>query len=257
MHPLDKLFNTRQKEILNIYFTAGYPNPESTGDILRLLEQHGADIVEVGLPFSDPLADGPVIQHSSMVALQQGITIDKILEQLSQVNISIPIVLMGYLNPVLQYGFERFLRNAARAGASAVILPDLPAEVFRAKYQAMYETYGLYPVFLVSPQTSDERIRMLDSLSRGFLYAVSTSSTTGKDKQFGDFEAAWFRRLNGLKLNNPVLAGFGISDNRSLRFVFDHLPGAVVGSALIRHLDASKSDYGIPSFMKHLLNPES
>lgn len=254
MHPLDKLFKTKEKEILSIYFTAGYPTRESTARILELLGRHGADLIEVGLPFSDPLADGPVIQHSSQVALSQGITISEIFDQMKSANVHKPLVLMGYLNPVLQYGFEDFLFDAAAAGACALILPDLPAEVFVANYKSLYEKYNIYPVFLISPQTSDERIHMLDSLSRGFLYAVSSSSTTGKAERFGESQKLWFDRLKALKLKNPVLAGFGIHNHNTLRFVFDHLPGAVVGSAFIKNLDPEQNVYGIPGFMKQLLN---
>jgi tryptophan synthase alpha chain len=254
MNPLDNLFKKKQKEILSVYFTAGYPSRQSTTSILELLSRQGADIIEVGLPFSDPLADGPVIQHSSQVALGQGITIPEIFSQMKKASVNVPLVLMGYLNPVLQYGFEDFLRDAAVAGACALILPDLPAEIYQAKYQPLYKKYNIYPVFLISPQTSDTRIHMLDSLSRGFLYAVSSSSTTGKAEQFGQSQRQWFDRLKALKLKNPVLAGFGIHNHSILRFVFDQLPGAVVGSAFIKNLDPERNDYGIPKFMKQLLN---
>lgn len=254
MNPIDSLFQAQRSEILSVYFTAGYPHAGSIGTIIELLSRHGADIIEVGLPFSDPLADGPTIQESSAIALRQGITIAAIFRQLSQIKSPAPIVLMGYLNPVLQYGFEVFLRDAKKAGASAIILPDLPPEVFTTKYRHLYEQHDIYPVFLISPQSSDERIRMLDSLSKGFLYAVSSSTTTGKNSRFGMAEMEWFGRIKRLKLNNPVLAGFGIADHDALRFVFDHLHGAVVGSALIKSLDATKSDFGIPMFLKNLLN---
>ncbi len=257
MHPLDKLFKNKQKEILSVYFTAGYPKKESISTILELLHDNGADLVEVGLPFSDPLADGPVIQHSSQVALSQGINIKEIFRQMKQASVDLPLVLMGYFNPVLQYGFEDFLLDAAAAGACALILPDLPAEVFVAKYASLYEKYKIYPVFLISPQTSDQRIQMLDSLSKGFIYAVSSSSTTGKDKSFGDDEKRWFDRINALKLRNPVLAGFGIHDFNTLHFVFGHLPGAVVGSAFIKNLKPENNDYGIPAFMNKLLKAQS
>lgn len=256
MNPIDKLFEAKRSEILSIYFTAGYPHPGSISTIIEMLSQYGADIIEVGLPFSDPLADGPTIQQSSAAALRQGITIAEIFRQISLSSCNTPLVLMGYLNPVLQYGFEAFLRDAKNAGASAIILPDLPPEVFASKYKALYEHHGLHPVFLISPQSSDERIRMLDNLSKGFLYAVSSSSTTGNKSQFGTTEKEWFGRIKRLKLNNPVLAGFGIADYTALRFVFDHLPGAVVGSALINSLDPAQSDYGIPLFMNKLLNPK-
>ncbi len=254
MNPLDNLFKKKQKEILSVYFTAGFPSRQSTTTILELLCRHGADIIEVGLPFSDPLADGPVIQQSSQAALSQGITITEIFSQMKKASVNVPLVLMGYLNPVLQYGFEDFLLDAAVSGACALILPDLPAELFMANYKSIYEKYNIYPVFLISPQTSDTRIHMLDSLSKGFLYAVSSSSTTGKAEQFGESQKLWFDRLNSLKLKNPVLAGFGIHNHTTLRFVFNHLPGAVVGSAFIKNLDPEQNDYGIPGFMKQLLN---
>lgn len=240
-----------------MYFTAGYPNPESITSIIELLCKHGADIIEVGLPFSDPLADGPTIQQSSVVALRQGVTIEQILKAVSIAKVTSPIVLMGYLNPILQYGFEAFVRDAAGAGVAALIIPDLPPEVFALKYKSLYENHGLHPVFLVSPRSSNERIRQLDNLSRGFLYAISKPSTTGKEMSFGAEEAAWFERLKTLNLRNPVLAGFGVAQNSTLRFVFSHLPGAIVGSALIKSLDNTQSDYGIESFMNKLLNPQA
>lgn len=255
MHPLDKVFETKKRNILSVYFTAGYPHPDSTVSMLELLDRHGADIIEVGIPFSDPLADGPVIQQSSQSALSQGINIRRIFRQLRQAHVQAPVVLMGYLNPVLQYGFEAFLRDAQQAGVSALILPDLPPEIFAARYQALYQKYGIYPVFLVSPQSSDHRIRLLDSLSKGFIYAVAASSTTGNKRRFGTEEEDWFNRLISLSLKNPVMAGFGIADHQSLQFVFDRLPGAVVGSALIRNLNPEKSDYGIADFMHKLLTP--
>lgn len=240
MSKLQQLFSSKPGKILNVYCTAGYPQLDSTIDVMKALQQNGASIIELGMPYSDPLADGPVIQHSSSIALANGMTIVKLFEQLKDFRkeISIPVILMGYMNPVLQYGFERFCADAATAGIDGLILPDLPEYEFETEYGAIIKKYGLDFVFLVTPETSEERIKKLDSLSTGFLYAVSSSSTTGSDKKATDV-AAYLQKLRDIKLTNPVLVGFGISNKESFNAVCQLADGAIIGSAYIKALENS------------------
>jgi tryptophan synthase alpha chain len=213
MSKLRELFKTKRDKVLNVYCTAGYPQLNSTIEVIKALQENGADIIELGMPYSDPLADGPVIQQSSSIALANGMTIKKLFEQLKNLRkeITIPIVLMGYMNPVLQYGFEKFCADAAAVSIDGLILPDLPEHEFETEYGAIIKKHGLDFVFLVTPETSEGRIRKLDELSSGFLYAVSSSSTTGSDKNMTDVKS-YLRKLKGLNLKNPVLVGFGIKD---------------------------------------------
>ena len=240
MSKLQQLFSSKPGKILNVYCTAGYPQLDSTIDVMKALQQNGAAIIELGMPYSDPLADGPVIQHSSSIALANGMTIVKLFEQLKDFRkeISIPVILMGYMNPVLQYGFERFCADAAAAGIDGLILPDLPEYEFETEYGAIIKKYGLDFIFLVTPETSEERIKKLDSLSTGFLYAVSSSSTTGSDKKATD-TAAYLQKLRDIKLTNPVLVGFGISNKQSYNAVCQLADGAIIGSAYIKALENS------------------
>jgi tryptophan synthase alpha chain len=237
MNRLKELFDKRSKKILNVYCTAGYPQLESTIVVMKALQDNGADIIELGMPYSDPLADGPVIQSSSAVAIANGMTIAKLFEQLKDFRrkINLPVILMGYMNPVLQYGFEKFCKDAATVGIDGLILPDLPMYEFETEYGAIIKKYGLDFIFLVTPETSDERVKKLDSLSTGFLYAVSSSSTTGKDSPLAN-QSAYFKRLQNLQLKNPVLVGFGIKDKQSFEEVCRHNNGAIIGSAFIKAL---------------------
>ncbi len=238
MGRLSELFQSKQNRVLNIYCTAGFPYLDATRDIMRALQQYGADIIELGMPYSDPLADGPVIQHSSHVALANGMTIKKLLAQLQDFReeIRLPVVVMGYMNPVLQYGFEKFCREAAATGIDGLIIPDLPAQEFETEYGPIVHRYGLDFIFLVTPETTEERVRQLDQLSRGFLYAVSSSSTTGSQKapvSTGDY----LRRLKSYGLRNPVLVGFGIGDKQGFDTVCQWAEGAIIGSAYIKALE--------------------
>ena len=238
MNRLDELFARKKENVINIYVTAGYPKLESTLPILAALEEAGADMVEIGMPYSDPLADGPVIQESSTIALRNGMSMETLFNQLQELRpaITLPVVLMGYLNPVLQFGFERFCAAAEDVGIDGIILPDLPAYEFATQYQAILEKHNLHFIFLVTPETPEDRIRQLDALSSGFLYAVSSSSTTGGHQ---DFEAVgkYLERLKSMQLNNPVLAGFGIRDRSSFDAVAQHTNGGIIGTAFIRHLN--------------------
>jgi tryptophan synthase alpha chain len=223
---------------------------------MKALQQYGADIIELGMPYSDPLADGPVIQHSSSIALQNGMTIKKLFEQLKDFRkeISIPVILMGYMNPVLQYGFEKFCAAAAKVGIDGLILPDLPEYEFEAEYGAIIKKHGLDFIFLVTPETSDARIKKLDSLSSGFLYAVSSSSTTGSDKNAANTNE-YLLRLKNLKLKNPVLLGFGISNKQAFDAVCQRADGAIIGSAYIKALENNPDvNTATKSFLLSILN---
>jgi len=238
MSRIKNLFEKKSSRVLNVYCTAGYPELESTISVMKSLQSAGADLIELGMPYSDPLADGPVIQQSSAVALANGMTIETLFAQLKNFrqDIQIPVILMGYLNPVLQYGFEKFCANAAEAGIDGLILPDLPEYEFETLYGPVIKKYGLDFIFLVTPETTEERVKKLDGLSTGFLYAVSSSSTTGSDKQMQSVET-YLERLQSYGLKNPVLVGFGIKDKASFDAACAYANGAIIGSAYIRSLE--------------------
>lgn len=244
MNRLDELFAKKSNNILNIYCTAGFPKLDSTASIMLALQEAGADIIELGIPYSDPVADGPVIQQSNMTALQNGMTIEILFEQLGVIKeqLSIPIVLMGYINPVLQYGVEKFCERAAACCVSAIILPDLPMYEYEKKYKAVFEKNNLHAVFLISPLTSKERIKKADELSGGFLYAVSSSATTGAVNNKED-KQAYFTKIKNMKLRNPVLIGFGIKDNAGFNEAASHSAGGIIGTAFIQHI-ANERDPG-------------
>lgn len=241
MGRISELFQKKKNRVLNVYCTAGYPQLESTLPVIKALEQSGADLVELGMPYSDPLADGPVIQHSSTVALQNGMTIKKLFEQLKDLRpqVTLPVILMGYMNPVLQYGFEKFCADAAAVGIDGLILPDLPEYEFLSEYGIIIKKYNLDFIFLVTPETSIGRVQRLDSLSSGFLYAVSSSSTTGSDKAGVDIKD-YLEQLKQLNLRNPVLVGFGIKDKSTFQTASDHANGAIIGTAYIKAIEKSR-----------------
>ena len=230
-----------KQNVLNVFFTAGYPQVDSTVPILKSLQDAGADMIEIGMPFSDPLADGPTIQQSSKKALANGMSTQLLFKQLEgfRENIHLPVILMGNINPVLQYGMEAFCKEASRLGIDGLLLPDLPPELYEVNYKSLFENYGLHAVFLVTPNTNSERLHYLDSLSGGFLYVVSSSATTGKQNGFGEETLTYFRKLKAMKLRNPLLAGFGISKAEDLEQVCAELDGGIVGSAYIRALSKS------------------
>jgi tryptophan synthase alpha chain len=238
LNKLDILFSARKKDVLNIYCTAGYPQLDSTQRVMLSLQDAGADIIELGIPYSDPIADGEVIQQSNMQALHNGISIKKIFEQVQEIksDLHIPVVLMGYLNPVMQYGIENFCRDAAAVGVSGIILPDLPLYEFEKTYKKLFEKYSLHFIFLISPQTSDERIRKADQLSSGFIYAVSSAATTGKETDFA-LQQSYFNKIKDMKLQNPVLIGFGIRDHSSFAMACKYASGAIIGSAYIKAIE--------------------
>lgn len=242
MSRISELFKHKKHRILNVYCTAGYPQLESTVPVMKALQENGADLIELGMPYSDPLADGPVIQASSMRALHNGMTISVLFQQLREFRkeINTPVVLMGYLNPLLQYGFESFCETAATVGIDGLIIPDIPIYEFESEYGAIIKRYGLDFIFLVTPETAEERIRKLDQLSSGFLYAVSSSSITGSEKDFGAVES-YLQKLEKMQLKNPVLVGFGIKDKASFEMAAKHANGAIIGSAFIKALEAGRN----------------
>ena len=239
---INKLLASKSKDILSVYFTAGFPALHDTGRIAKALEDGGADLIEIGIPFSDPVADGPVIQESNKVALDNGMTLKLLLEQARDIRkqVKLPIILMGYINPVLQYGVARFCEDAAAAGVDGVILPDLPLFEYETDYKELFEQHGLKNIFLISPTTSEERIRKIDAASDSFIYAVSASSTTGASGAFTTEQENYFSRLQNLKLRNPFLIGFGISNQASFAKACQYGAGAIVGSAFIRLLKIAK-----------------
>jgi tryptophan synthase alpha chain len=256
MNSIEQLFSKKDKDILSIYFTAGFPRLNDTETILTSLQKHGADLIEVGMPYSDPLADGPVIQNSSMKALQNGMTIKKLFQQLNNAKdeIKIPLILMGYLNPVLQFGFEKFCQEAKHAGISGIILPDLPISEYENEYQKIFEANGLNFIFLITPETSEERIRKIDSLSKGFIYAVSSSSVTGKNTDINAQEN-YFKKIQNLHLKNKVLIGFGIRDHQTFQAAAKYAAGAIIGTAYIKAIEnAQNIEMATQKFLNSILN---
>ena len=256
MNRLNKLFQEKSKDILSVFFTAGHPNLNDTVTIIENLDKAGADIVEVGIPFSDPVADGQVIQQSSLKALNNGMSVKLLFEQLKNIRsvTQMPIILMGYLNPVIQYGITDFCKRCYEIGIDGLILPDLPPELYIERYKDIFEMYKLANIMLVTPQTSDERIKQLDKLSSGFLYVVSSSSTTGAKTGFQEYQLDYFKRLKNLNLTKPKLIGFGISDNQAFKEACLYAEGVIIGSAFIRKLEQSGSlTDNIIAFIKTIL----
>ena len=229
------------KKLLSIYFTAGYPAISDTVRIIQDLEQTGVDMIEIGLPFSDPLADGPTIQESSTAALKNGMTTEILFEQLKDIRktVSIPLIVMGYFNPMLQYGVDAFCKKCYEIGIDGIIMPDLPLDVYQADYEATFKKYGLINVFLITPQTSDERIHQIDAASDGFIYMVSSASVTGSKSGFGNTQTEYFERIAAMNLKNPQIVGFGIKDAETFQAATKNAKGAIIGSAFIKHLTAN------------------
>jgi len=238
------------KKLLSIYFTAGYPAVNDTVAILKSLEKNGVDMIEIGLPFSDPLADGPVIQASSTQALKNGMTSSLLFEQLKDIRkeVKIPLILMGYFNPVLQYGVEEFCAKCQEIGIDGLILPDLPLAEYELHYKPIFEKHGLINVFLITPQTSDKRIKEIDAASKGFIYMVSSASTTGGTSGFGSSQTEYFSRIDKLNLKNPKVVGFGINNKETFTAATQKASGAIIGSAFIKMLN-SKGVEGISEFI--------
>jgi tryptophan synthase alpha chain len=242
------------KKILSIYFTAGYPKLDDTVSIIQDLEKSGVDMIEIGLPFSDPLADGPTIQASSTQALKNGMTSEVLFDQLKDIrtSVSIPLIIMGYFNPILQYGVEVFCNKCQDIGIDGLIIPDLPVDVYNENYKAIFESYGLLNIFLITPQTSIERIHFIDSISKGFIYMVSSASVTGSQSGFGDEQTQYFKRIANMNLKNPQIVGFGINNHETFTQATHYAKGAIIGSAFIKYLTKNGKD-SIDTFVHKIL----
>ena len=241
------------KKLLSIYFTAGYPNLQDTVCILNALQKSGVDMVEIGLPFSDPLADGPTIQESSTSALKNGMHTELLFDQLKDIRktISIPLIIMGYFNPMLQYGVEPFCKKCHEIGIDGIIMPDLPLDVYQEEYESTFKKYGLVNIFLITPQTSDKRIKQIDEASEGFIYMVSSASTTGAITGFGDEQEAYFERIATMNLKSPQIVGFGISNDATFKAATKWAKGAIIGSAFIKFL-TKNGVKNIETFIKNI-----
>ena len=243
MNRIDKLFDIEKNGVLSVYFTAGFPNLNDTVPVIESLEKNGVKLIEIGIPFSDPMADGPVIQTSGSKALENGMNLRILFNQLSTVreSVQIPLVLMGYLNPIMQFGFDNFCAEAKRCGIDGVIIPDLPFEDYLVNYKSIAEAHNLQIIMLITPETSDERIRLIDSHTGGFIYMVSTASVTGAKTSFGDDNLAYFRRVNAMKLKNPRMIGFGISNKSTFDAACNNASGAIIGSKFVTLLQSEET----------------
>lgn len=255
MNRIKQLFEKKQKDILSIYFTAGFPKIDDTIEVIKELETNGIDLIEIGIPFSDPMADGPTIQASGTVALRNGMTLSKLFEQLKDIrqDVSIPLILMGYLNPIMQYGFENFCIKCQEIGIDGTIIPDLPFNDYIKEYKPIADKYNVKVVMLITPETSDERIRFIDEHTDGFIYMVSSAATTGAQKSFDDQKQAYFKRINAMNLRNPRLIGFGISNKATLEASQANASGAIIGSKFITLLQESKNIKEAVSLLKSSL----
>jgi len=253
---LTALFDKKRENILNIYFTAGYPSLNDTVIILKALEKAGVDMVEIGMPYSDPVADGPIIQKSSQDAIENGMTLKTLLHQLKDIRkeVNIPILLMGYLNPVMQYGIEQFIREISEIGIDGVIIPDLPLDEYSDHYKELFESHNISNTLLITPNTADQRIRLIDDISQGFIYIVSTNSTTGNElKQSDENHEKYFSRIKSMTLKSPRLIGFNIKDKKTYQDACSYSNGAIIGSAFIRMLSNSHLlEQDIIQFVKNI-----
>ena len=234
----------QNKKLLSIYFTAGFPAIDDTVSILEQLQEAGVDMIELGLPFSDPLADGPTIQESSTKALHNGMTTDKLFDQIQGIRktIDVPLIVMGYFNPMMQFGVERFCKRCQEVGIDGLIIPDLPVDVYHEKYQKLFQQYGLLNMFLITPQTPNDRIDYIDKVSEGFIYMVSSAATTGAQGSFGNEQEQYFKRIGAMNLKSKLLIGFGISNRETYDAAVAHSQGAIIGSAFIKHLEKNGSN---------------
>ena len=245
MNKINTLFeNSKDKKLLSLYFCAGCPTLEGTGNVILAMQRHGIAMVEVGIPFSDPLADGPVIQDAATRALKNGMTLSKLFSQLQAIKdqVQIPLVLMGYLNPIMHYGFEQFCQSCVEAGVSGAIIPDLPFEDYLNVVKPIADKYDLRIIMLITPETSEERIRLIDSHTDGFIYMVSSASITGTQKSFDEQKQGYFRRIHQMHLRNPRMIGFGISNAQTLKAAQDNAAGAIIGSKFVTLLNEANGD---------------
>ena len=242
MNRINKLFNEKKQNILSLYFCAGHPTAGSTADIIRTLAARGIDMLEIGIPFSDPMADGPVIQHAATQALRNGMTLRKLFSQLEQIrtDVRIPLVLMGYLNPIMQYGFENFCRQCQACGIDGVIIRDLPYKDYLESYRPIAQQYGIHVIMLITPETSEERIRQIDAHTDGFIYMVSSAAVTGAQKEFNAQKQAYFQRIKQMQLRNPRMIGFGISNKSTYESAAAYASGCIIGSKFVTLLEEEK-----------------
>lgn len=254
MNRLQKLFNDKTNNLLSVYFTAGYPDLNGTVEVAETLEKAGVNFLEIGFPYSDPVADGPTIQNSSQTSLESGMTLNLLFEQLGELRkrVSIPVILMGYLNPVIQYGVERFCKKAAEVGVDGVIVPDLPIYEYETLYAKYFQDAGLSNIFLVTPQTSPERIEKIDSLTSAFIYLLSSSTITGKGLKVTDSIEGYYKRVNAMALNSPTIIGFGIHNNATFSKACEYANGAIVGSAFVKLQGEENYLEKIPEFIRSI-----
>jgi len=259
---INQLFAQKKDNILSIYFTAGYPNLNNTEAIIKNLTEAGADLIEIGIPFSDPMADGPTIQQSSQQALDNGMSLKLLFEQIQSIRsqVDTPLILMGYLNPILQYGIKRFCKKCKEVGIDGLIFPDLPMIEYEEEYQPLFAENNLHNIFLITPQTSDQRIRKIDALSSGFIYMVAAAATTGAKQQIAQSQQAYFERINAMNLSNPRLIGFGISNHETYAKACRYANGVIIGSAFIKHIADTQNDelpQHINDFVQKIRQPET
>jgi len=250
---INQLFKTKKENILSVYFTAGFPKLNDTVEIIQQLEKNGVDLIEIGIPFSDPTADGPTIQKSSETALKNGMSLTILFEQLKTIreSVNIPLILMGYFNPIFQFGVKQFCQKCAEIGIDGTILPDMPLDEFESQYKAIFSKNNLHNVLLITPQTSEERIKQIDETSKGFIYMVSSSSTTGAGKKVEDFQTDYFERVQNMKLKNQCIIGFGISDKETFKNACKYASGAIIGSAFVKAINFDeKLENAVSNFVK-------
>lgn len=243
MNRINQLFKTKKQNIFSVFCTAGFPELNHIVPILEELQNNGVDLIEIGMPFSDPTADGPVIQYSNTIAINNGMMLKVLFEQLKNVRekIHIPLILMGYINPALQYGMERFLRDANACGIDGIIIPDLPMYEYETFYKEKMKQYNLQNIFLVTPQTAEERIRKIDALTDAFIYIVSSNAITGGNSNIAQEQQNYFQRIKNMHLKNPTLIGFGIKDKQTFNTACEYANGAIIGTAFIKAIDKSKN----------------
>ncbi len=255
MNRINQLFEAKKENILSVYFTAGFPNINDTVEIIQQLEKNGVDLIEIGIPFSDPTADGPTIQRSSETALKNGMNLNLLFEQLKTIRktVKIPLILMGYFNPVYQFGIENFCKKCNEIGIDGTILPDLPLDEFENQYKDLFSANNLHNILLITPQTSTERIKQIDAASKGFIYMVSSSATTGAEKKVEDFQQDYFERIQQMNLKNPIIIGFGISDNATFTNACKYANGAIIGSAFVKAInETTQLATSITKFVKSI-----
>ncbi len=257
MNRIDNLFAQKKNNILSVYFTAGYPELDDTATIITELEKNGVDLIEIGMPFSDPMADGPVIQQCSHQALLNGMSLHKLFDQLKDIRktVNIPLILMGYLNPVLRFGMQAFIQECKKTGIDGIILPDLPLQEYTSHYASLFRQHDIHNIFLITPQTSEERIRLIDQTGSGFIYMVSSASITGSRSGISEQQKAYFNRIQSMNLKNPALIGFGISNHEAYRIACEYAQGAIIGSAFINAISNTASlQKSIKDFIQHVKN---